>query len=120
MTKKDQVILLKIGDGNGKWHFLALPSVLDEDGAKRPYKSLSRLMESISSNSHEDYYCLGCFYSFRTKSELKNHVALCKNNKFAKTELLGEGSNFKRYKTGAKSLKMDTIIYADFESILVP
>ena len=68
--KKDQAILLKISDGKGKWHFLALPSVLDEDGVKRPYKSLSRLMEGISSNSHENYYCLGCFHYFRTKTTL--------------------------------------------------
>ena len=94
--KIDQVILLKISDGEGKWHFLALPSNLDEDKVKRPYKSLSRLMEGISSNSHGDFYCLGCFSSFRTKSTLKNHVDLCKNNKFAKIELAEEGSNFKR------------------------
>ena len=119
LTKKDQVILLKISDGKGKWHFLALPSVLDEDGVKRPYKSLSRLMEGISSNSHENYYCLGCFHSFRTKTTLKNYVDLCKINKFAKTDLPEEGSNFKRYKPGSTSLKMDTVIYADFESILV-
>ena len=75
--KKYQIILLKISDGKGKWHFLALPSILDEDGVKRPSKSLSRLMEGISSNSHEDYYCLGCFHSLRTKTTLKNHVDLC-------------------------------------------
>ena len=51
---------------------------------------------------------------------MKNHVDLCKNNKFAKIDLPEEGSNFKRYKPGAKSLKMDTVMYADFESILVP
>ena len=117
---KDQVILLKISDGKGKWHFLALPSVLDEDCVKRPYKSLSRLMEGISSNSHENYYCLGCFHSFRTEATLENHEDLCKNNKFAKADLPEEGGNFKRYTPGAKSLKMDTVIYADFESILVP
>ena len=117
---KDQVILLKISDSKGKWHFLALPSVLDEDCVKRPYKSLSRLMEGISSNSHENYYCLGCFHSFRTEATLENHEDLCKNNKFAKADLPEEGGNFKRYKPGAKSLKMDTVIYADFESILVP
>ena len=108
--KIDLVILLKISDGEGKWHFLALPSNLDEDKVKRPYKSLSRLMEGISSNSHGDFYCLGCFSSFRTKSTLKNHVDLCKNNKLAKLELPEEGSNFKRYKPDAKSLKMDTVI----------
>ena len=118
--KKDQIILLKISDDKGKWHFLALPSVLDEDGVKRPYKSLSRLMDGISSKSNNDFYYLGCFNSFRTETTLKNHVDLCKNNKFAKIELPEEDSNFKRYKPSAKSLKMDTVIYADFESILVP
>ena len=67
-----------------------------------------------------DYYCLGCFHTFRTEATLKNHVELCKNNKFAKIDLPEEGSNFKRYKPGAKSLKMDTVMYADFELILVP
>ena len=36
--------MLKITDESDKWHFLALPSILDDDGAKRPTKSLSRLM----------------------------------------------------------------------------
>ena len=53
-------------------------------------------MEDISSNSHKNYYCLGCFYSFRTETTLKNYVHLCKNNKFAKIDLPEEGSNFKR------------------------
>ena len=100
---KDQIILLKISDEKGKWHFLALPSILDEDGVKRPYKSFSRLMEGISSNNHGDFYCLGCFSSFRTKTTLENHVALCKNNKFAKIDLPEKGSNFKRYKPGGKN-----------------
>ena len=100
---KDQIILLKISDEKGKWHFLALPSILDEDGVKRPYKSFSRLMEGISSNNHGDFYCLGCFSSFRTKTTLENHAALCKNNKFAKIDLPEKGSNFKRYKPGAKN-----------------
>ena len=55
--KIDQVVFLKISDREGKWHYLALPSNLDEDGVKRPYKSLPRLMEGISSNNHGDFYC---------------------------------------------------------------
>ena len=77
-------------------------------------------MEGISSNNHDNFYCLGYFNSFRTKSTLENHVDLCKNNEFAKIKLPEEDSNFKRYRPGAKSLKMETVIYADFESILVP
>ena len=92
--KINQVILLKITDGKDKWHFVTLPSVLDEnDCVKTPYKSLSRVMEGISSNSHEDYYCLGCFHSFRTETTLKDHVNLCKNNKFDKIKVPEEASN---------------------------
>ena len=115
--KKHRIILLKISDDEGKWHFLALPRILEEDVVKRPYKSLSRLMEGISSKSHDNVYCLGCFNSFRTKTTLKNHVDLCKNNKFAKIELPEEGTNFKRYKPGVKSLKMNTVKYADFSRL---
>ena len=50
---------------------------------------------------------------------VKNHVDLWKNNKFAKVELPNSENNFKKYNPGAKSLKMSTVIYADFESILV-
>ena len=118
--KKHQVVLLKIVDDTGKWHFLALPSNLDEDGVRRPKKSISRLLEGISSKSHDDFYCFGCLHSFRSESALKHHVDSCKNNKFAKIELPNSENNFKKYKPGAKSLKMNTVIYADFESILVP
>ena len=74
---KNQVALLKITDDSGKWHFLALPSILDEDGVKSPSKSLYRLMEGIASKSHGDFYCYGCFYSFCAESTLKKHVELC-------------------------------------------
>ena len=40
--------------------------------------------------------------------------------KFAKIELPNGEKKFKKYKPGLKSLKMNTVIYADFESILVP
>ena len=118
--KKHQVVLVKVGDDKGKWHFPALPSNLDEAGIRRPKKSISRLMEDISSNSHDDFYCYECLHSFRTEIAIKNHVDLCKNNKLAKIELPNEENKFKKYNPGGKSLKMNTVIYADFESILVP
>ena len=65
--KKHQVVLLKVGDDTGKWHFLALPSNLDEDGVTRPKKSISRLLVGISSKSHNDFYCFGCLHSFRSE-----------------------------------------------------
>ena len=79
--------MLKIGDDKGKLHYLAFPSNLDEDGFRRPIKSISSLFEVMSSKSHGDFYCYECLHSFRTEIALKNHVDLCKNNKFAKIEL---------------------------------
>ena len=116
---KNQIILLKITDVD-KWHFLALPSISYEDGVKRSTKSLSKLMEGISSKSHGDFYCYGCLHSFCTLSNLKNHVELCKYKNFGKIELPKEDKNIKQYTPGAKSFKMHSVIYADFESILLP
>ena len=119
-TTKKQIILLKITDNKDKWHFLAIPSISCEDGVKRPPKSFSRLMEGIASKSHGDFYCYGCLHSFSTLSTLKNHVELCKYNKFCKIEPPKEDKNVKQYAPDAKSLPMNSVIYADFESILLP
>ena len=56
IDKKNQVVLSKIGDDQGKYHYLALPSNLDEDDFRRPKQSISRLFEDISSKSHGDFY----------------------------------------------------------------
>ena len=77
-------------------------------------------MEGISSKNHGDFYCYGCLHSFCTQSILKNHVELCKYNKFCKIELPKEGKNIKQYTPGSKSLRTNSVIYADFESILLP
>ena len=54
---KNQVILLMITDGK-KWHYLVV-------------KSLSVLLEGITSNHNEDLYCFNCFHSYRTEKNLK-------------------------------------------------
>ena len=56
-------------------------------------------MSGISSKSHNNFYCYGCFHSFRTESTLKKHVELCK------VELPKPNKNFKYCKPGSKSLK---------------
>ena len=119
-TAKNQVTLLKITDDKGNWHFLALPSVLDENGVKRPMKALSKLMNGISSSNHGDFYCYGCFHSFRTQTTLENHFELCEYNDFCSLEVPKEGKNVIRYKPGSRSLKINSVIYADFECILMP
>ena len=56
--RENQVILLMITDGK-KWHYLAV-------------KSLSALLRGITSNHVGDFYCLNCFYSYRTEKNLKS------------------------------------------------
>ena len=36
-------------------------------------KSLSGLFTGVTSNHKEDYYCLNCFHSYRTKNKLDAH-----------------------------------------------
>ena len=57
--RKKQVILLMIGDGE-KYHYLAVTN-------------LSALLQKISSNHKEDFYCLNCFNSYTTKNKLIQH-----------------------------------------------
>ena len=56
--RKKQVILLMISNGK-KQHYLAVTN-------------LSALLQRISSNHKEDFYCLNCFNSYTSKINLKN------------------------------------------------
>ena len=57
-TRKNQVILLRITDGE-KWHYLAVTK-------------LSVLLKEITSNHNGDFYCLNCFHTYRTKNKLES------------------------------------------------
>ena len=59
LTCEKQVILLMITDGE-KWHHLTV-------------KNLSGLFKGITSTHEKDFYCLNCFYSYRTKIKLESH-----------------------------------------------
>ena len=50
-------------------------------------------MEGKSSSCHENYYCYGCFHSFRCESTLKEHDLLCKDHKHCKIDLPKKGKN---------------------------
>ena len=54
-----RVISLMISSGEN-WHYLVV-------------KSLSGLLTGITSNHKEDFYCLNCFHSYRTKNKLESH-----------------------------------------------
>ena len=108
----------EIGDGD-RWHFLALKSEQEQNiDCMKPTKSFSKLMRDIS-NSHENYYCFGCFHSFRCKSTLEKHTQLCKDHNFCKIKLPEKDKKIKEHKYGTKALRMNDIMYVGLECLLV-
>ena len=124
-NRENQVVLLMITNGKqsdkvNKWHYIALKSVHTDDGFNRPIRSLSRLFRGITSNDHEDFYCLGCLHSFRTDNALRKHERLCDCNKdYCHVEMPTEDNNKLQYNHGEKSLKVPFAIYADLECLLI-
>ena len=70
-----------------------------------------RLRETTS-NHHADFYCLNCFYLYRTLNELKNHERVCNNHDYCHVEMPKEHEKIK-YSPGEKSLKVPFIVYVD-------
>ena len=59
LTREKQVILLMMSNGQN-WYYLVV-------------KNLSGLLRGITSTHKEDFYCLNCFHSYRTKNKLETH-----------------------------------------------
>ena len=89
--RKKQVILLMIGDGQ-KYHYLAVTN-------------LSALLQVLSSNHKEDFYCLNCFNSYATKNKLKEHEEICNNHNSCHIEMPDWVNNILKHNPGEKSLK---------------
>ena len=104
LTRANQVILLMITDGE-KCHYLAV-------------KSLSALLNGITSNHDGDFYCLNCFRAYTTKNKLETHKKICENHEYCYVEMPNEDNKIIKYNQGEKSIKSPFIIYADLESLL--
>ena len=73
LTCNKQVILLMIGNGE-KWHYIAV-------------KNLPGLLRKITLSHKEDFYCLNCFRSYRTKNKLEVHKKICENHDYCYVEM---------------------------------
>ena len=93
-----------ITDGE-KWHYLVV-------------NNLSGLLRGIASNHYGDFYCLNCFYSYRTKNKLEAHKKTCENHDYCNVEMPIKGNNNIKYNHGEKSMKLPFVIYADLECLL--
>ena len=104
LTKEKQIILLMISNGEN-WHYLVV-------------KSLSGLLKGITSNHKEDFYCLNCFHSYRTKNKLEAHKKICENHDYCREKMSNKDHNKIKYNQGEKSIKLPFIVYADLECLL--
>ena len=65
--------------GNGEnWHYTAVAR-------------LSGLLRGVTSNHNDDFYCLNCFYAFRTKN-YKNKI-ISENHECCRVEMSNQDSN---------------------------
>ena len=104
LTREEQIILLMKSNGE-KWHYLVV-------------KSLSGLFTGVTSNHKEDFYCLNCFHSYRTKNKLDGHKNVCENHEYCHIEMPNKDNNKIKYNQRKKSIKLPFIIYADLEYLL--
>ena len=74
--------------------------------------------KSITSNHKEDFYCLNCFHSYRTKNKLEAHKKICENRDYCRVEMLTKDNNTIKYNHGEKSIKLPFVVYADLECLL--
>ena len=101
---KKQAILLIISNGK-KQHYLAVTN-------------LSTLLQRISSNHKEDFYCLNCFNSCTSKNKLKKHDEMCNNHDSYHIEMPKQVEKILKYNPAEKSLKAPFAIYLDLECFL--
>ena len=57
-------------------------------------KKLSALLRGITSKLYDDFYCLNCIHSFRTKKKLESYNKVCENKDFC--NVIMASAEFKR------------------------
>ena len=100
LTCDKQVILLIISNGEN-WHYLTV-------------KNLPGLLRGVTSKHKEDFYCLNCFRSYRTKNKLEEHKKICENHNYCNVEMPTKDNNIIKYNQGEKSIKLPFVVYADY------
>ena len=88
-----------------KWHYLTV-------------KNLPGLLRGITSTHKEDFHCLNCFRSCRTRNKLEVDKKICENHNYGNMEMATKDNNIIKYNQGEKSIKLLFVIYADLECLL--
>ncbi|CAB3980253.1 Gastrula zinc finger [Paramuricea clavata] len=99
--------LLLLGDSEGNNHYVLI-------------KDINRMLHSVSKHEHKQHFCLHCLHSCVSEEALEKHKETCLEvNGTQAVKLPKEGTKIK-FKNHRNSMPVPFVIYADFESILVP
>ena len=88
------------------------------DGEKYQYiavTNLSALLQKISSNYKEYFYC---FNSYTTKNNLKEHEEICNNHDSCNIQTPEWVNKTIKHNPGEKSLKAPFVFFLDLECLL--
>ena len=102
-NREKRVIILMILNQE-KWHYLAV-------------RKLSALLRGIRSKNDDDFYCLKCLHSFKTK-RLESQKKVSENKNFCNIIMSPGDTEILESNQYQKSDKASFIIYADLEFII--
>ena len=88
-----------------QWHYFAV-------------KKLSALLRGATSKHYDDFYCLNCLHSFRTKNKLETHKRICENKDFFKVIMPSKDTKMLKFVQYQKSDKALFFIYANLECFI--
>ncbi|CAB3983697.1 Gastrula zinc finger [Paramuricea clavata] len=104
---EEHMELLLLGDDNGNRHYVLI-------------KDVNRMLCNVSKHGHKQHFCLHCLHSCVSEETVEKHRETCLQVSGTQaTKLPKEGTKIK-FKNHRNSMPVPFVIYADFESILVP
>ena len=122
VNENNSVYPLKI---NQKDSQRSIDLFLFSDGEKQHYsliKNFSRLVSSqyTSHKSGKNYFCKKCLTHYTKEECLEKHIVYCDNNETALVRLPTKKDNILKFKNYLKKFPLPFVIYADFESFIIP
>ena len=83
-------------------------------------KDLNKLLGHQHSNTRQYHYCPNCLHGFIKERLLEEYIPFCQTHSPQKIELPNDNDKWLYHKDIREQLKVPYVIYADFESLLIP
>ena len=89
-------------------------------GNKSHYILIKKLNAFLKTQHHSKHFCMYCFNGFGSKRLLDDHISFCKGHNAQKTVFPKISQRFLYFKDYSMVRRVPFVIYADFESVLLP